>query len=39
MRSNEDIQKIIDDPKYKDYTRKDFRNEKILTEKKQKEKD
>ncbi len=33
MRSNEDIQKIIDDPKYKDYTRKDFRNEKILTRK------
>jgi len=33
MRSNKEIQRIIDDPKYKDYTRKDFRNEKILTRK------
>ena len=31
MRTNEEIQEIIDDPKYKNYTRKDFRNEKILT--------
>ena len=33
MRSNEEIQAIIDDPKYKNYTRKDFRNEGILTRK------
>ena len=33
MRTDKEIQKIIDDPKYKDYTRKDFRNEKILTRK------
>lgn len=33
MRTNEEIQTIIDDPKYKDYTRKDFRNEGILTRK------
>ena len=31
MRTNEEIQEIIDNPKYKNYTRKDFRNEKILT--------
>ena len=33
MRTNEEIQEIIDNPKYKNYTRKDFRNEKILTRK------
>jgi len=33
MRSDSEIQKIINNPKYKDYTRKDFRNEKILTRK------
>ena len=33
MRTDEEIQAIIDDPKYKDYTRKDFRNEGILTRK------
>ena len=33
MRTDEEIQAIIDNPKYKDYTRKDFRNEKILTRK------
>ena len=33
LRTDAEIQKIIDDPKYKDYTRKDFRNEKILTRK------
>jgi hypothetical protein len=33
MRSDEEIQEIINDPKYKDYTRKDFRNEGILTRK------
>tara|TARA_X000001388_G_scaffold60688_1_gene46106 strand:+ start:733 stop:2268 length:1536 start_codon:yes stop_codon:yes gene_type:complete len=33
MRTNEEIQAIIDDPKYKDYTRKDFRNEGVLTRK------
>ena len=33
LRTDTEIQKIIDDPKYKDYTRKDFRNEKILTRK------
>ena len=33
MRTDEEIQAIIDDPKYKDYTRKDFRNEEILTRK------
>ena len=31
MRTNKEIQEIIDNPKYKNYTRKDFRNEKILT--------
>tara|TARA_R100000734_G_scaffold11198_1_gene8406 strand:+ start:535 stop:1677 length:1143 start_codon:yes stop_codon:yes gene_type:complete len=31
MRTDEEIQKIIDDPKYKDYRKKDFRKEKILT--------
>ena len=34
LRTDTEIQKIINDPKYKDYTRKDFRNEKILTSKK-----
>ena len=33
LRSDSEIQKIINNPKYKDYTRKDFRNEKILTRK------
>ena len=33
MRTDEEIQAIIDDPKYKNYTRKDFRNEGILTRK------
>jgi len=33
MRTDEEIQEIIDDPKYKDYRRKDFRNEGILTRK------
>ena len=33
MRTDEEIQAIINDPKYKDYTRKDFRNEGILTRK------
>jgi hypothetical protein len=33
MRTNEEIQNTINDPKYADYTRKDFRNEKILTRK------
>ena len=33
MRSDKEVQKIIDDPKYKDYRRKDFRNEGILTRK------
>jgi hypothetical protein len=33
MRSDKEIQKIIDDPKYKDYRRKDFRNEGLLTRK------
>ena len=33
MRTNEEIQEIIDNPKYKNYTRKNFRNEKILTRK------
>ena len=33
MRTTEEIQEIINDPKYKDYTRKDFRNEGILTRK------
>jgi len=33
MRTDEEIQAIIDDPKYTNYTRKDFRNEGILTRK------
>ena len=33
MRTDEEIQEIINNPKYKDYTRKDFRNEGILTRK------
>ena len=33
MRSDKEIQKIIDNPKYKDYRRKDFRNEGLLTRK------
>ena len=33
MRTDEEIQAIINDPKYKDYTRKDFRNEGILSRK------
>jgi hypothetical protein len=33
MRTDAEIQSIIDDPKYADYTRKDFRNEGILTRK------
>jgi len=33
MRTDEEIQAIIDNPKYKNYTRKDFRNEGILTRK------
>lgn len=33
LRTDAEIQKIINNPKYKDYTRKDFRNEKILTRK------
>jgi hypothetical protein len=32
-RTDEEIQSIVDDPKYANYTRKDFRNEKILTRK------
>ena len=33
IRTDEEIQAIINDPKYKDYTRKDFRNEGILSRK------
>ena len=33
LRTDSEIQKIINNPKYKNYTRKDFRNEKILTRK------
>ena len=33
MRTDEEIQAIINDPKYKDYRRKDFRNEGILSRK------
>ena len=33
MRTDAEIQSIIDDPKYADYTKKDFRNEGILTRK------
>ena len=33
MRPDEEVQAIINDPKYKDYTRKDFINEGVLTRK------
>ncbi len=32
-RTDSEIQKIVNDPKYKNFTRKDFRNKKILTRK------
>jgi hypothetical protein len=32
-RTDSQIQKIVNDPKYKNFTRKDFRNKKILTRK------
>ena len=33
MRTTEEIQSIVNDPKYEKYTRKDFRNKNILTRK------